>query len=331
MDLEDLLSSLHIGKGHDDLPVEAARTQKRRIQDIGAIRGRNEDDALVGFEAVHLDQKRVQGLLALVVTAAQPCAAVASDGVDLIDEDDAGSIFLALREEVPHAGGADADEHLDEVRAADREEGHIGLTGDGPGQKRFPRTRGPHEENPLGNPPAEAGEFLRIPQKVDDLLQLRLGLVDAGHVVEGHLFRLVRHEPGLALAEGHGLASPGLHLAHEEDPDADEKERRQPGDEHRHVPRRILDGLGRDPHALFLEQRDQRCVLGGVGLEALPVEELSRYVFALDAHLDDLALFGGGDEVAEDDVFLGILRLIEEIIQQHEDEADDQPESDIFL
>jgi hypothetical protein len=82
---------------------------------------------------------------------------------------------------------------------------------------------------------------------------------------------------------------------------------------------------------VFLEQRNKPSVLGGVSLEALPVEKLSRYVFALDAHFNDLALFGGGDEVAENDAFLGILRLIEEIIQQHEDEADDQPESDIFL
>ena len=149
--LEDLFPSLHVGQGHDDLPVETARSQKRRVEDVGAVRGRNEDDALVGFEAVHLNKKRVQGLLALVVAASQPCASVAADGVDLVDEDDAGGVLLALREKVPHAGGPDADEHLDEVRSADGEEGHVGLTGDGPWQEAFsPYPGTPREEPPWG-------------------------------------------------------------------------------------------------------------------------------------------------------------------------------------
>src|SRR5947199_7539625 len=49
--------------------------------------------------------------------AAQACTAVAPDGVDLIDENDAWSILFTLHEQVPHPRGADADEHLDEVRA----------------------------------------------------------------------------------------------------------------------------------------------------------------------------------------------------------------------
>ena len=82
------------------------------------------------LEAVHLDEELVQRLLALVVTAAEAGAAMAADGVDLVDEDDAGRVLLALHEEVAHARGADADEHLDEVRARDREERHAGLAGD---------------------------------------------------------------------------------------------------------------------------------------------------------------------------------------------------------
>jgi hypothetical protein len=68
-------------------------------------------------EAVHLDQELVEGLLPLVVPAAQAGAAVAADGVDLVDEDDGGRLGLGLLEEVAHAAGADAHEHLDEVRA----------------------------------------------------------------------------------------------------------------------------------------------------------------------------------------------------------------------
>src|ERR1700746_2663211 len=41
------------------------------------------------------------------------------------------------RRRVAGAGGTGADEHLDEARAGDREEGHAGLAGDGAGEQRL--------------------------------------------------------------------------------------------------------------------------------------------------------------------------------------------------
>ena len=52
-------------------------------------------------------------------------AACAADGVDLVDEDEARRVGACGGEEVAHAGRADADEHLDEVRARDRVEGRL--------------------------------------------------------------------------------------------------------------------------------------------------------------------------------------------------------------
>jgi hypothetical protein len=49
------------------------------------------------------------------VTAAHAGSAVPADGVDLVDEDDGRGVLLGLLEQVPDPGGADADEHLDEV------------------------------------------------------------------------------------------------------------------------------------------------------------------------------------------------------------------------
>jgi hypothetical protein len=96
----------------------------------------------VGFESVHLDEQLVQRLLALVVATAEASAALPTDRVDLVDEDDARRILLRLIEQVAHARGADADEHLDELRARDAEERHAGLTRDGLGQQGFASTRG---------------------------------------------------------------------------------------------------------------------------------------------------------------------------------------------
>ena len=116
--LEDAFAALHVGARHDHAAVEAAGAQQRGIEHVGAVGRGDQDDAFVRLEAVHLDEELVQGLLALVVPAAEAGAAVAADGVDLVDEDDAGRVLLALHEEVADARGADADEHLDEVRAA---------------------------------------------------------------------------------------------------------------------------------------------------------------------------------------------------------------------
>ncbi len=182
-----------VGARHGDATVEAARAKDRRIEDVGAVGGGDDDHALVRLEAVHLDQELVEGLLALVVTTAETRAAVPADGVDLVDEDDAGGVLLALLEQVADAGGADADEHLDEVRAGDAEEGHARLAGDGAREERLARARCTDEQHALGDAPAEALELLRVFEERDDLFALVLRLVDAGDVGEGDLvLRLVQ-------------------------------------------------------------------------------------------------------------------------------------------
>src|SRR5206468_11830878 len=85
---QDRLAALEVGAVDDDLPVEAAGAKKRRVEDVGPVGGRDEDDAAVDVEAVHLDEQLVEGLLALVVAAAQTRTTVSADGVDLVDEDD---------------------------------------------------------------------------------------------------------------------------------------------------------------------------------------------------------------------------------------------------
>src|SRR3970282_672333 len=138
-----------------------------------------------GVEAVHLHEDLVQRLFALVVAAAQAGAALAADGVDLIDEDDAGGVALGLIEEVAYTGGADADEHLDELGAADREERHAGLPGDRAREQRLAGARRAQQEDAARDARAEGGELLGVLEELDDLLELLLRFVDAGHVGEG--------------------------------------------------------------------------------------------------------------------------------------------------
>ena len=230
--LEDAGASLDVGARHHDAAVEAAGAQQRRVEHVGAVGGGDQDDAVVRLEAVHLDQQLVQRLLALVVPAAEARAAVAADGVDLVDEDDAGGVLLPLLEQIAHAAGADADEHLDEVRARDGEERHARLAGDGARQQRLAGARRAHHQDALGDAPAEPGELLRVLEEGDDLLDLVLGLLDAGHVGEGHLALVLGQQLGLRLAEAHRLAAADLQLAHEDQEQHHQHQHRQPGHEH---------------------------------------------------------------------------------------------------
>ncbi len=61
-----------------------------------------------GVEPVHLREHLVERLLALVVTAAEPGAALAADGVDLVDEDDGRRLLARRLEQVADPAGADA-------------------------------------------------------------------------------------------------------------------------------------------------------------------------------------------------------------------------------
>ena len=86
------------------------------------------------------DEYLVEGLLALVMSPADTCAAVAPNGVNLVNEDDARRVALRLLEQVAHSGCTDADEHLDEFTAADGVEGHLCLARDGLRQQRLARS-----------------------------------------------------------------------------------------------------------------------------------------------------------------------------------------------
>ena len=196
--------------------VEPARPQQRRVEDVGPVGGREDDHVDAGVEAVHLDEYLVQRLLSLVVAAAEAGAAMAADRVDLVHEHDARGVALRLVEQVPDAGGADADEHLHELAAADGEEGHAGLARDGARQQCLPGPRRADEQHAAGDARAQRQEPLRVLEEVDDLLELHLGFINARDVGEGHGGLVADQHAGAAAAEAEGLARVALGLPHHE-------------------------------------------------------------------------------------------------------------------
>src|SRR5215211_4376953 len=52
-------------------PFRSGRAEQGGIEDVGPVRGRDQDDVVLQLEPVHLDEELVQRLLALVVAAAE--------------------------------------------------------------------------------------------------------------------------------------------------------------------------------------------------------------------------------------------------------------------
>ena len=228
MDLEDLLAALDVRLIHHHTAVEAARPQQRRVEDVRPVGGGDDNDVGVGIEPVHLDQHLVQRLLALVVAAAQAGAAMAAHCVDLVHENDARRVALGLIEQVAHAAGADAHEHLDELRAGDGEERHASLARDGLGHQGLAGARRADQQHALRDARAQGREFLRFLEELDHFLELFFRLIGAGHVVKGHGRLVAGEHARFALAEGKGLVAGALGLAEDEKEErADEDDRKE--------------------------------------------------------------------------------------------------------
>ena len=284
VDLEDLLAAVAVGLADIDLAVKAARTEQSRIENILTVRGRHDDDAGVAGEAVHFDQELIQGLFAFVVSAAETCASVTSDRVDLVDEDDGGRHLFGLIEQVAHAARADADVELHEVGAGDRQELHVSLACDGLGQKGLAGARRADQQNALRHLCAETVVAGGIAEEFNDLLELGLFLLCAGNVGKGDLL-VGLADLRVGAAEFHGGRA-AAHPIHQEHHHEDED---RPDDQHRQQARQkggalrdgqdviLLDGsglelLGDRIAQILVEQVEIRQLVGD---QSLPVEFLA--------------------------------------------------------
>ena len=139
----------------------------------------------------------------------------------------AGARVLGLLEEVADPGGADADEHLDEVGAGDGEERDAGLAGHGPGQQGLARPRGAEEQDALGDLGPHLAELLGVARKSLISWSSSMASSSAGHVGEGDLRGVLVDDLGPGLAEAHDPVAAALDLVHEEGDDADDQQERE--------------------------------------------------------------------------------------------------------
>ncbi|GIX60793.1 uncharacterized protein BcabD6B2_02280 [Babesia caballi] len=172
-----------------DGAVEPAGADQGWVKDIGTIRPRKHDDSTAWFEPVHLDEDLVEGVLALVVgPGGEPAlGALLAHGVNLVDEDDCGSVFAGLFKQIADPGRTYTDKYLNKVASGDGVEGHVGLAGNGLGQQGFAGARRAAQQSPLGYLRSVVLVGLGVLEEVHKLADLALGLVHARHVLEAHL------------------------------------------------------------------------------------------------------------------------------------------------
>jgi hypothetical protein len=185
VDSQDLAAAVLVGWRDVHSPVEAPGAQQGGVQHVRAVGRREHHDAAARVEAVHLGEDLVQRLLALVAaTRERLSAAPAPDRVELVDEDDRRGRLLGLTEQVAHPRCAHADDHLDELRGRHREERHACLAGHRARQQRLAGACRAAQQHAVRHPRAQPLVALGIAQELDDLHQLVLDLIDAGHVLE---------------------------------------------------------------------------------------------------------------------------------------------------
>ena len=147
----------------------------------------------VRLEAVHLDEQLIERLLALVVSAAEAGAAVTSNRVNLVDEDDARRVLLACSKRsrtrlAPTPTNISTKSEPEMLKKGTPASPAIARA-----SSVLPVPGGPIIEHALRDAAAELLELLRILEEGDDLFDLVLGLVDASDIGEGDLvLRLVR-------------------------------------------------------------------------------------------------------------------------------------------
>ena len=127
-----------------------------------------------------------------------------------------------MGKEIADAGRAYANEHFHELGPADTEEGDVGLSGYGLGQKGFTCSRRAEEEHALGNLPPQFLKFSRILQEFHHFLKFIFGFIDSGHIGKSDLGSILGKKLGLAFAERHD-PHPRPHLFHGKPPDQEKK------------------------------------------------------------------------------------------------------------
>mmetsp|Transcript_2893 Transcript_2893/g.6565 ORF Transcript_2893/g.6565 Transcript_2893/m.6565 type:complete len:328 (+) Transcript_2893:273-1256(+) len=212
---EDALPGRKIRKRNVDQLIQSTWTQERLVEKLRSVGGADEEDVLFRTHAIDLCEQLVHHAVARATGIALSGAAGHADGVQLIEEEHAGSSGSGLVEDLAHVGLGLAEPHREELRAFDADEVGGAFGGHGFGQQRLAAARRAVEEHTARRLHSKLLELLRVVDWVQDrLLQGPLRVFKTTDVVPfdvGHLHHCLSQGGGVHAAHrrlevllGHG-------------------------------------------------------------------------------------------------------------------------------
>mmetsp|Transcript_15507 Transcript_15507/g.44094 ORF Transcript_15507/g.44094 Transcript_15507/m.44094 type:complete len:360 (-) Transcript_15507:226-1305(-) len=186
MDLENLRPALQVGQTKLDLPVQASRTQQRRVQRIRPVGCHQHFDVSPRVESIQLVHNLKHGSLHLVVPAliipARP-----ADRVHLVEENDARLLRPRHLKQLTHHPRTLSDVFLNQLTSDHTDEARVRAVRDGPRQQRLASPRRTVQQDSLR----------WVDTKLDKLLRMQHG--DLDHLP--HLFNLLLAPANVAVGD----------------------------------------------------------------------------------------------------------------------------------
>mmetsp|Transcript_2555 Transcript_2555/g.5383 ORF Transcript_2555/g.5383 Transcript_2555/m.5383 type:complete len:258 (+) Transcript_2555:150-923(+) len=166
MNLENVPPSLQIGQSEFDLAIQSARSHQSRIERIGPIRGHQNLNVSSRVESIQFRDNLEHGPLDLVVGSIIVASATGStDSIDLIKENNAGSLGTCHGKEFPDHSCSLTNIFLNEFGSNHTNETRVGTVGHRTGRQRLPGTGRPIQQNTLGRFDAQGDKALWVKQR----------------------------------------------------------------------------------------------------------------------------------------------------------------------
>src|SRR5210317_1252616 len=265
--------------------------------------------------------------------AAQTGATVSTDGIDFVDEDNAGRLFLSLLKHIADTRRTDTHEHLNEIRTRNREKRYFCLAGDRLCKQGLPRTGLTCHQNTARNTAAQLLESRRISQKLNELLHVFFCFIHAGNVCKGRGNLIFAQQTRFALTEAHWAAAAtatALHLAHEEHKYGDNDQDRKAGYQELH-PNTLLFWFLTLNNDLMLQHVIHQLRIfhhGADRLESRTIVALGVYSKAINHDLTNSIILNFRDEIRISHLLVALLHA-KVIEHRHQHCSDHQPQQQI--
>mmetsp|Transcript_10758 Transcript_10758/g.33951 ORF Transcript_10758/g.33951 Transcript_10758/m.33951 type:complete len:292 (+) Transcript_10758:2279-3154(+) len=193
VDAEDVPLGLDVGHRELDLAIDPAGPEERRIERLDLIGGENHLHVAPRVESVELVEQLEHRALDLALAPRRRVIPLGADRVDLVNEDDGGSVLVGHAEELAHELGAIAEVLLNELRADHAQKGGRRVVGHCLCKQRLARAGRAVEEDAARRVDANLPVELKVREReLDGLAHLLLLDVGAADIVVAHVRRLVR-------------------------------------------------------------------------------------------------------------------------------------------